>query len=141
MVKKVLLAYDGSADSRKAAEWLLDFAKQLSIETVIVNVFDSEFENDADFWAKIQSAIEAYRQKTEDALATVARTFSQNGFPAKTVILEGQVSVEIIRYAARENVDMIVCGTRGRGGFETLLLGSVAHQLVTHSSVPVLVIS
>ncbi|MBP2667457.1 MAG: UspA protein [Firmicutes bacterium] len=139
-LKKVLLAYDGSADSQKASEWLLDFAKQTPVETVVVNVFDSAFANDADFWAKIQDAIEEYRQRMEDVLTTVADTFSANGLTAATVILEGNVASEIIYYAVKEHVDMIVCGTRGLGGFESLLLGSVAHQLMTHSPVPVLVI-
>ncbi|MBP1763637.1 MAG: UspA protein [Firmicutes bacterium] len=139
-LKKVLLAYDGSEDSQKASEWLLNFAKQTPVETVVVNVFDAAFANDADFWAKIQDAIEEYRQRMEDILTTVADTFSANGLTATTAILEGHVASEIIYYAVKEHVDMIVCGTRGRGGFESLLLGSVAHQLMTYSPVPVLVI-
>ncbi|MDR3564328.1 MAG: universal stress protein [Negativicutes bacterium] len=138
--KKVLLAYDESADSQKASEWLLNFAKQIPVETVVANVFDSIFENDADSWAKIQDAVEAYRQKMEDALTTVANTFSANGLKATTVILEGHPAFQIIQYAVGEHVDLIVCGSRGRGGFESLLVGSVAHQLVSHSPVPIVVI-
>jgi nucleotide-binding universal stress UspA family protein len=139
-LKKVLLAYDGSEDSQKAAEWLLNFAKQTPVETVVVNVFDSAFANDADFWAKIQDAIEEYRQRMEDILTTVADAFSANGLTAATVILEGHVASAIIQYAVREHMDMVICGTRGLGGFESLLLGSVAQQLVTHSPVPVLIV-
>ena len=103
ILQKVLLAYDGSADSQKASEWLLNFAKQVPVETVVVNVFDSEFENDADSWAKIQDVIEAYRQRMEDALAKVANTFSDNGLPATTAILEGHPASKIIQYAVRES--------------------------------------
>ena len=42
--------------------------------------------------------------------------------------------------ADKENVDLIVFGTRGRTGFAKKLLGSVALGVVTHASCPVTVV-
>jgi len=61
------------------------------------------------------------------------------GVKVTAVTLKGNTPDEIIRFATAENASLIVVGTRGSGGFQRLLLGSVAHALVTHSHIPVLV--
>jgi nucleotide-binding universal stress UspA family protein len=47
---------------------------------------------------------------------------------------------EIVDYAERENIDLIVIGSRGRTGLKKMLLGSVASGVVTYASCPVLVV-
>jgi nucleotide-binding universal stress UspA family protein len=46
----------------------------------------------------------------------------------------------IVDYAEKENVDLIVIGTRGKTGFKRILLGSVALGVVTYATCPVLVV-
>jgi nucleotide-binding universal stress UspA family protein len=56
------------------------------------------------------------------------------------VILTGvAVYGEIIQYAEKENIELIVIGTRGKSGFKKLLLGSTASGVVTYANCPVLV--
>lgn len=50
----------------------------------------------------------------------------------------GSPSTEIVRFAKRYGVDMIVMGTHGRSGFSRLLMGSIAESVVRNASVPVL---
>ena len=47
---------------------------------------------------------------------------------------------EIIGFADKKKVDMIILGTKGRTGFKKLLLGSAAEGVVAHSSCPVMVV-
>jgi nucleotide-binding universal stress UspA family protein len=55
------------------------------------------------------------------------------------VALEGHPAEVLIHEA--EDAGLIVVGNRGRGGFSSLLLGSVSQQVVHHAPCPVLVVS
>ncbi|MFB5600036.1 MAG: universal stress protein [Nitrososphaeraceae archaeon] len=59
----------------------------------------------------------------------------------KTEIIESHSIVSsIIDYAEKENIDLIVIGTKGRTGIKRLLLGSVASDVMIYSHCPVLVV-
>ena len=62
------------------------------------------------------------------------------GINVEPVLLEGNPSEELIRYAEEEQMDIIIMGTIGKKGLDRLLLGSVTGNLVHHSKVPVMVI-
>ena len=53
-------------------------------------------------------------------------------------IVEGQPAQVLLHEAT--DADLIVVGNRGRGGFKSLLLGSVSQQVVHHAPCPVLVV-
>ena len=57
----------------------------------------------------------------------------------KAIVTGLTIYGEIIQYAEKENIDLIVIGTRGRSGFKKLLLGSTASGVVTYAHCPVLV--
>ena len=46
----------------------------------------------------------------------------------------------MVDLAEKENVDLIVVGTRGNTGFKKMLLGSVALEVVTYSDCSVMVV-
>lgn len=52
--------------------------------------------------------------------------------------IEGQPAAILLKEA--QDADMIVVGSRGRGGFASLLLGSVSQQVVHHATCPVVVL-
>ncbi len=55
-------------------------------------------------------------------------------------MLRGRPFLELIRYARREQMDLIVMGTHGRAGLSHVLMGSVAEKVVRKSPCPVLTI-
>jgi hypothetical protein len=58
----------------------------------------------------------------------------RNNYTAKSVY------AAIIDYAEKENVDLIVIGTKGKTGLKRMLLGSVATGVGTYATCPVLVV-
>jgi nucleotide-binding universal stress UspA family protein len=60
--------------------------------------------------------------------------------PVQCLLRNGAAFVEIIRCAEEIKADMIVCGTHGRTGLKHVLIGSVAENVVRHSSCPVLTV-
>ena len=52
----------------------------------------------------------------------------------------GSVTKGIVEYAEKNNVNLIVLGTRGISGIKRMLLGSTASGVVTYSHCPVIVV-
>ena len=65
---------------------------------------------------------------------------SNSQIPVEHIFLEGDPGVEIARYAADANMDIVVMGTHGRTGIERMLMGSVAEQTLRAAPCSVLVI-
>ena len=56
-------------------------------------------------------------------------------------VLAGDISEEILAYAEREGIDMIIMGTHGRKGLDRAFFGSIAERVIKLSPVPVLVVN
>ena len=65
---------------------------------------------------------------------------SFGGIDTRRATRSGHVFVEIVRYAADEEIDLIVMGTHGHGPVAHLLLGSVADKVVRKAPCPVLTV-
>jgi nucleotide-binding universal stress UspA family protein len=87
-----------------------------------------------------QETIDGFRENAEtvvrEAVADAER--AEPGVPCQGETVEGQPAEVLVREA--EDASLIVVGNRGRGGFTSLLLGSVSQQVVHHAACPVLVV-
>ena len=68
----------------------------------------------------------------------VAQHFA--GVDARGVVVVGYAAEEILAVAEKEQVDLIVMGTRGRKGIDLILFGSVAEKVVKNAACPVVTI-
>jgi nucleotide-binding universal stress UspA family protein len=77
--------------------------------------------------------------EARDRLRTL---LSARAFVGPTVVtsVRGDAGHEILKYAADHQIDLIVCGTHGRTGWEHVMMGSVAERLVRLAVCPVLTV-
>lgn len=137
----ILVAIDGSPHADRALAWALREAALRSASVRVlhafrVHEFAGAFGSDVSLDKERAEAIEV----AEASLARVAseRT-SADTVEIQTTAVTGRGAADaILRH--RGEADLIVVGSRGLGGFPSLLLGSVSHQVAAHADVPVAVI-
>ena len=152
---KVLVAIDGSETSMRAANYAVYIAKRgagekESINLIALTVIDllklsgSFFAASSGYYGAKE--LEEKRKEAQQWLNKIKKLATEdndNNIQFKSEIIEivtSRVGSAILDYAERENIDLIVIGTRGRTGFKKMLLGSVASDVITYSHCPVLVI-
>jgi nucleotide-binding universal stress UspA family protein len=152
---KILVAIDGSENSIKAAVYAIDIAKKDNSQLIALTLIDistarrlsSSFITAPTYGLK---ELEEKRKEAQQSLDKVEKlaakennTANNNNIQFKSEIIEdptSRVGSAIVDYAERENVDLIVVGTKGRTGFKKMLLGSVASDVVTYAHCLVLVV-
>jgi nucleotide-binding universal stress UspA family protein len=142
MFQRLLVAFDGSAHAERALNDAIDLAQagngRLTILAVAREVFDTSFG-----YAAPPPNFQGVQEQVEDELrATLAQAVDTvpDDIPVTSLIRRGHAAQTIVDVAREGAYDLIVMGTRGRGGLRTLLLGSVSQRVLQMSPIPVLVV-
>jgi nucleotide-binding universal stress UspA family protein len=141
-LKKVLVPTDFSDSARHAFSYGVSFAREYKAELVLLHVVENLTVGYAsDLFpvpmAEVFQEISGYA-KTE--LAKLAAAAKQKGVACSELVAQGKPSAEIIRYAAENEVDMIVLGTHGKGMLDQALFGSTTERVVRRAPCPVLTV-
>lgn len=138
----IIVGIDGSAHSRKALEWAISEAAVrhapltvLTVHQAVAGFYTSPiaYPGDEDL---TNQAREMAQKETDDVLGKVGEGSRPPSVTVRAV--SGLPAEELLRASA--DADMIVVGSRGAGGFASLLLGSVSGQVTHHAHCPVVVI-
>jgi nucleotide-binding universal stress UspA family protein len=143
--QKVVVAFDGSKDSIKAVQLAASIASTYGSKLTVVHVYGSPsmvFAAGPGMPMPDYKELEdAAKESGETILSRGLQAASQGGAKAKGELLQATSVVEaLVGFAADENADLIVVGTRGMTGFKKLIMGSVSTGLVGHAHCPVLVV-
>ena len=76
----------------------------------------------------------------KEATAYVENAGRAANVEVESVILEGNPADEIVDFAEKNDIDLIVMGTQGKTAIQRFLIGSVAENVVRHSKKTVLVV-
>jgi nucleotide-binding universal stress UspA family protein len=140
-VKKILFPTDFSECSQAALACASVLASESKAQLFIVHVDDipaAYIEGLASGYAGhgYVPKPENTRDDIREQLSRVSPTISHVHFEHR--YLRGNPADQILKFAERENVDLIVMGTHGRTAALQLLMGSVAEAVVRRANCPVL---
>jgi nucleotide-binding universal stress UspA family protein len=141
---KILVAIDGSEISMKTVEYAIEMAKKhnsqvIALHVIKIRIATSYLLAPSDTLRQLNDKDKQEFMEWFEPIQTKAK---ENNVKLKSEIVESIMSEvgAIVTYAERENVDLIVIGSRGRTGFKKMLLGSVASDVVTYAHCPVMVV-
>ena len=138
---RIVVGVDGSAGSSTALRWALKVASETGAAVEAVHAWEFSYAwidgyaPDVDRWAA--QAEEEAHACLDRAIAEVVGSRPCYVDVTRTVV-EGSPTRALLDHS--KDADLLVVGTRGRGGFTGLLLGSVSQQCVHHAHVPVVVV-
>ena len=152
----IVVGVDGSEESKRALRWALEEAELRGADVKVVYAYEftpawREFsyaesmtrEQIAGVREKMQREADEAREHGEalvaSVLADVAGDSGRSGVKAETLVLQDhQPAAALVDQS--KGADLLVVGSRGRGGFTGLVLGSVSQQCLHHAKCPVVVI-
>ena len=147
MIKKILVAIDGSDLAYKSLDYALDLARKYSAEVTVLTVIqmpaNSLLEQGSAF-TPISS--QSYRKKLKNYHKEILSEATKNAKKSSpkihftTKLVEGRPADKIVETAKLESFDLIVIGSRGLGGIKESFLGSVSDRVADEAPCPVLII-
>lgn len=134
--RKILLATDGSENAKSAACSGLEIARSTGAEVYAVYV--------AGISCCSSIMPESYDweigKEGSEAVTEIEDMGKEIGLKVNSVLLQGHPAQEILDFAEKNNIDMIVMGTQGKAGIDRFLLGGVTEKVVRHAKAEVLVV-
>ena len=139
---RIVIATDDSENAMKAASVGINIAELTGAKVYALTVMPKTSPpfavgSRATEW---EMPYDVRKEEAENALVHATQMGQKRDVDVEEVILEGDAGEEIVNFAEKNNIDLIVVGTLGRGGIERFLMGSVAEKVVRHSTTQVLVV-
>ena len=131
-MKRIVVGVDGSKSSIGALRHAVELAELLPAELEIVAAWQPYYGT-----VELPPPVDQLEQSAQAAVVDALAQVDVGDIPTRELVLEGDAATVLLERA--KEADMLVIGTRGRGGFAGLLLGSVSQKCTHHASCPVLV--
>lgn len=131
----IVVGVDGSPSSLAALDWAVTEARLRHGEIRLVTAW---------YYPPLASEVsdgvidDTFKNDAEQVLAKALRIVADEGVPVTGTVAENSPATALLD--AAKDADLVIVGSRGHGGFASLLLGSVSSQVVHHAHCPVLVV-
>ncbi|MDR2871164.1 MAG: universal stress protein [Xanthomonadaceae bacterium] len=147
MFQRILIATDGSELAGKGVDKGLDLAKQIGAEVLFLVVTEpwAPGFDEAVAWSPNSVVLKEYQKSNAEMargiLDGVSAKAVELGVEYQTLHLPDRYAADaIIETCTQRDIDLVVMASHGRRGLGKLLLGSQTQMVLTHSTIPVLVI-
>lgn len=138
-LRNILFATDFSTASESALGFALAIARRYDSQVFVAHVIRPDVyqmlpaEN-------LPGVLEQVRHYAEQEMANLLISGRLRGIPHQILLEQGQLWPVLSGMIERNDVDLIVVGTRGRTGAQKLLLGSTAEEIFRMAKCPVLTV-
>lgn len=138
----IVVGIDGSDRARAALRWAVDEAKLHHDRVVAVFAWEPPLVAAVDIPPTPDSAYlpELVAEAQQGAEAMLERAVAEvrgEGVEVEPTAIEGPAASVLLD--AAEHADLLVVGSRGKGGLAGLLLGSISQQMAQHAPCPVVI--
>ena len=145
MYRKILVPLDGSEFSECVLNHVRAIATECHVPQVVLLGVAEPISYQVYYMVGIEDRVRDMQKETEkyveSYLSKAADSLKKDGVAVQTVVVSGRPAEEILDYANKNQVDLIIMSTHGRSGVSRWVLGSVTDKVVRHSVTPVLTIS
>ena len=141
-LKTIVVPVDFSDASRRALEYAIGFARRVSAPLIVFHAAHLGDVASVDGLGA-QGIAGLTKIAHEDAMRQMQEFVGRvkfRGLKCETIVQDGRPVSEICDFAKKRDVHLIITATHGRTGFEHLLIGSVAEQVVRRAGRSVLVV-
>ena len=137
---RIVVGVDGSENSRRALEWAIDEARIRQARLTVVSAWQIPNVVLSSPVATAAYDDDVWRDAATETLDTALKSVATDVLPVEIdrQVIEGPAARVLVD--AAKDADMIVVGSRGRGGFTGLLLGSVSQHVAHHARCPVVIV-
>jgi nucleotide-binding universal stress UspA family protein len=136
-MKELVVGVDGSPDSRRALRWAAAVAERAGVQVRAVQAWTYPPMTAVPGWPEVIPPPEMDTLTVEDARANIASVLGDVPDFVTAEARFGPAAGAILRTVGPDSV--LVLGSRGRGGFAGLLLGSVSRECIEHAPCPVVI--
>jgi nucleotide-binding universal stress UspA family protein len=148
MLDKILVPLDGSKLAECSLPYIEELAKNRNTKDVILfrvyeqPVISSDYPpNMPETWEQhVDQIVKGTKQQASLYLDEISKKLKAAGVNARIESCLGKAAEEIVNYAEKNQVNLIVIGSHGRSGVSRWALGSVAEKVFRSTSIPVLMI-
>lgn len=135
LYRHILVALDGSADSRTALRHAVTMSRDQNAKLTLVTVVPRVPTPVGPGVAPPPETDGSHNEIIKEALATIPRDVG-----VTTRLEHGEVAETILKLVASEEYDLLVMGSHGHSRVHRALLGSVSERVLHKAAVPVLML-
>jgi nucleotide-binding universal stress UspA family protein len=141
-IKSILFPTDFSEGSSQALQYAVDMAKRYGARLYLLHVI-YDMAKAADWYVPHISMDEMYKDIEGGAKKELERFGAEELSSIKNIersVATGTPHEEIVKFANKNKMDLIIMGTYGRKGIDRMIFGSTAAQVVRYAPCPVLTV-
>jgi nucleotide-binding universal stress UspA family protein len=135
-MERIVVGIDGSSAAQEALEWAIEEARRRDAVVEVVYAWHEPFVVGYDYLGELEAG--GFETEAEGILDAAIAAVDTTGVTVERKVMPGRPSQVLVEEA--KGAALLVVGSRGRGGFSGLLLGSVSQQVSHHSPCPVVII-